>query len=495
MTQTVPTLPESFDHVIKIDIVGELVRSGKPSRESIVSYSATSRALVGQQMAFAHVDPDAFTSIGVTINSAITGSVSTVPSLLVGNDVAAADKMLVFGGSQDVFGDANSGIGEGEPLGEWIEVTVSSPDGSQTSASREVFDRVGYVARQQNEISIDKIAPIETVDVEGVGKTYPPLLAIHGLAVVSSVVPAASLATVLPEDAQLDQIGANVHGLHLLRDRFSASFAPQHGYRFFPDRPNVSAMIYGFQGSDPASGVVIQSDLLIRSSAAISIKGESPSTVPGLFAGALAHVAERNSVETGWTQPLIEAGIFPNSTVTPGMSVGRIFELAKEQSITIDVVAPSSEGSIPENLPGSDEAKLRMKTALDAGLIVVVPKQAVSIAGETMIGWWEIDPKTGVAVDRLENGRGATLGGYAVQLLKRVESLLRLQETRLHRCDRRDRFGHPLDGQRFSGRRRQSRRKQQRGGGRKFNRRLGAWSGRRLRAVTFRANDVTLSAR
>ena len=69
------------------------------------------------------------------------------------------------------------------------------------------------------------------------------------------------------------------------------------------------------------------------------------------------------------------------------------------------------------------EAKARITAALQAGQVVLVPTQSALIDRAATVGWYEIDPTTGVTLDVLEDGshaarqpprsqRGGTINEY-----------------------------------------------------------------------------------
>ena len=96
------------------------------------------------------------------------------------------------------------------------------------------------------------------------------------------------------------------------------------------------------------------------------------------------------------------------------VSVGRVFELAAEQGIEVVVLRPGDDAaasSAPELA-----ANRFVRDALVAGLVIVGPASPVGIGGAMRTGWWEIDPTTGLARDRLDDGFGAELGEYAIKL-------------------------------------------------------------------------------
>jgi len=124
----------------------------------------------------------------------------------------------------------------------------------------------------------------------------------------------------------------------------------------------------------------------------------------GVLAGAIDHAAERVVFEDSF-----KLGAAAQAE-TNFVSVGRVFEVAAETGVTIVALLP--DGSSPP-LDVEPIAAALINEALAAGRIVVVPERSVLIDDAPRSGWWEIDPETGQAFDRLDNGRGSSLGEYA----------------------------------------------------------------------------------
>jgi hypothetical protein len=128
----------------------------------------------------------------------------------------------------------------------------------------------------------------------------------------------------------------------------------------------------------------------------------------GLLVGALDHAAERIVLEGSLS-------VVPDAPQARSFaSVGRVFEIAEEQGVDLVVLRPddaSASGAAPA-LSGNPF----VRAALAEGLVVVGPAEAVEIDGRARIGWWEVDPTTGRARDRMDNGMGAELGEYAMKL-------------------------------------------------------------------------------
>jgi hypothetical protein len=114
----------------------------------------------------------------------------------------------------------------------------------------------------------------------------------------------------------------------------------------------------------------------------------------------LSHVTERAVVEGGARRVAVGQ---PLRTA----SVGALFETAVRDGIALRVLMPGTAAEPPAGLPPA--ATARIVAALAAGYVVILPEQVVELDGQSLAGWWQVDPSTGEAIDALEDGRGAAL--------------------------------------------------------------------------------------
>lgn len=396
-------LPAESDHRVRIRIVAELVRGGQPMREELISFEAKSSDLNGVAITFTHLSPESFQAVGAAIMGALGGGgVTRIPCLFVGGKLTQASTHLTFGGDGGVFGDSSQGPVDGEPIAEWIEVEVVSPDGTPTTVSREIFDRIGFAARATGPAAIDTPAAVTLVDVPNLGKCYLPLLQVWALMVSTGVAPTGLLASVPASDDVSGLHSTGVLGHLMLRDWLGTTIGPDHGFRLYPDAPNVTAFVLSTSPDAPGQKGSIDADILIRHAAAVPMTDGGAAQPSGLLAAALAHAAERFSLDTSRLSDLSAVGIPAADALVQGLSVGQVFDAAAAQGIGLTTLTTAG-AAIPAF---SHEATVRISADLAAGYVVVVPERAVAIDGEPAVGWWSIDPTTGAAFDRMENGRG-----------------------------------------------------------------------------------------
>lgn len=132
--------------------------------------------------------------------------------------------------------------------------------------------------------------------------------------------------------------------------------------------------------------------------------------------GSLAGTGELNAIR-GVFQTRLEWELM-KSRATPAVSNGgspatvmnaaEIFRAAKEQGIGTVVLSPGSADL--QRLGGLDFSpaiKAELAYSLGIGATLVVPERSVSMAGDTSIGWWRIEPETGLVLGIMPGGRGA----------------------------------------------------------------------------------------
>src|SRR5262249_12677038 len=156
-----------------------------------------------------------------------------------------------------------------------------------------------------------------------------------------------------------------VHGYHAMRDALQVEVAAKHGYRWYHDEPNLTAGIMSLVKPDQGPyNLQTSMDVVHQGYGAMPIKGMTSSAHPLVLAGVLAHVAERTGAAAG-------AELAPDSPPPKG-SVAEVFAEAMRTNVPVKTLMP--ESGDPSSLAVSDEAKARIRDALSAGSIVIVPQ-------------------------------------------------------------------------------------------------------------------------
>ena len=375
-----------------------------------MTYEARAADLVGVPVFFAHVDPSALRGLGVAVTGLVDGALQYSPSLIAGKAGASGDP-LTFGGGEGAL-DALGGSeeeGEGEAIGEWLEIDVLVPDAPPRRIVREIFDRVGVDRRATGDVDLSALPPMELTETAA-GQVFVPLTMVSVISVVGYQTPA----SYFQQDYGLDDFEGDLavaaHGYHAVRDALQVEIATDRGYRWYHDQPNLTAATVVPVGLTVDGGALEGTlDVLHQGYGVVPLKGASGATHPRVVAGVLAHVAER----------LAAAGATAPGEAPSGRSVGRVFEEAARVGVEVRTIR-STDADLAE-LDVSDVAKARISEALAADYAVIVPERAVEIDGEQVVGWWQVDPATGVTFDLMENGQGAQdLPEDATVLIPRV---------------------------------------------------------------------------
>jgi large repetitive protein len=423
--QTVAELPAELDHIVRFRLVKEYIGGGAAQRQDVMTFEQNARDLVGTPITLTHVPPSAFEALGQSIAGLIEGTLNYVPTLFAGEEVVTGQPIQFgTGGSplgDDFLNEETDGetAGEGDTLAEWLVTDIVTPDGAIEPIERVIFDRVGFEQRAAAEasgtpIDVTTIPAVELVNLPDEGAVFPPMTAILGLAVVSSQVPSWYLDPARVNVDDLTNISLSLHGYHMTRDRLSIESLAPKGYRYFNSAPNVTSFVFRpdsvVEGQEPS--LTIEADLIHRNASVVPVSGIAAEVNAEVLAGVMAHVVERVSLETtNWASDYQTER--PDQSPA-AVSVGRVFEEAEKQQVAITVLQPSSAEA--DSLAVSEQARARIKQALGAGFVVIVPESSVTIDGTPVSGWWQVDPATGSTLDRMENGRGSVLLGSVIFL-------------------------------------------------------------------------------
>jgi len=403
LTETIDALPDALYHRLVIRVVGETVTGSQPVRQDLLTFEARSADLAGQSITFANGQPQDLQGLGTGIVGLLEGGIEYIPFLVVGDDYILGTGRVSLhtgGGALSALGEATSN--EGETLGQWLEIDLQTPDKPPRRVVREIFDRVGEEARLAGGVDVAAVPSVELTTITGVGgeihNEYLGALLLMSLAVEGGPVPLAYFQQdydVVDLFADLSLVG---HSCQFIRDTLAVDVAGPEGVRFYADEPNIVA----FTASSAAEGDRAQTtsvavDILHRSFKALPLSGMQPTSHPAVVAGVLSHVAERAIVRQGRDPISEDAG-------PEDVSVGRIFEEANRQGIGVRLVRHGGDGS--EGLLVSTGAKVRIAQAVADGYVVIVPEREVTVDGQVIVGWWQVDPRTGDTVDLLDDGRG-----------------------------------------------------------------------------------------
>lgn len=405
--ETYDDLPQEWMHAISFTLSAEKIQGGKATKSELLTHSEYAQDLVGKSLVLVHLQPDSLKGLGAVIESALEGTVQYIPHLALGtNDVVpGTDRVTLVtdGGTTDAFGGERTN--DGDTVSEWLEITITSPEMPDRHITREVFDRLGPELRNQPDADLSTFPTATLTDLGSQGGTvFLPLLALWSIVPTVGAVPM----SYFDQDYSVVDLYGNLslpgYSYHVARDGLSIAFADTGCPRVYANRPNLTAFLLtptNFSEDRTEGEATI--DLMFQSLADIPWSGiPAPNAPAAVVAGVLGQVAERLTLEstTG------------NEVVKPSTaSVSALFEEVARQSIPVVALLPGKP--VPSTVSLSNRARVLVTEALDSGYIVVVPEQPVSLGGEALTGWWQIDAATAETFDRMETGLGMTTLGYA----------------------------------------------------------------------------------
>ena len=421
--QVLDTMPDAWLHRVKFRIIAEQVSAGAAARTDLLAYEAPSRDLVGVPLTLMHPQPEAMSQVGVAISGLIEGFRNFVPSLLVGEETVFGTP-VTFSTGAGVLDTADGSPTEGETLAEWLEVTVTTPTGTET-ATRTVFDRVGEEARAAGPVDPTKAAPVDLVQTDQPETSFLPLAGLWSFAVTAGDIPASLTVQIVPDQPTASDLLPAVHAYYYACAVHALRAPTLAGVRLYSNAPNVAALVQRptLVGKDKKeAGVGLD---LFHRSVAVAPGAAKTEIHPLVAGGVLAHAVEQAMFEAGVMAPV-------KLPINSASGVSRVFAEAKTQGIATAVLrSDAAKTRLPQLTVGPRQL---IEEALKAGQIVIVPERPVKLGGRDQIGWWLVDPTTGATVDQMDDGSGSTMSEYAT-LLSDLFVRRRIDGTRAHnRC-------------------------------------------------------------
>ncbi len=396
-------IPDVLHHRVETRVVVERVLGTGLEQAVILEHVASADTLGGQPMSLLHLTPEGFQGLGVALGSGLEGVDRYQPVLQVGDTahVGLDGLRLRTGTDGGAVGALGGGEHDGEATAEWLETTVVSPDGTTSLARRTLFDRIGSQVREAGVIDPEALPelPLTRLTEDGPG-VFPPLLALHFMAVATGATSKLVLADVGPSDESPAALGVAPHAYHLSRDAANATAGLTRGVRTFHDGPNVTRYVVEVPPGVSDGSFTATLDVMNRSFAGVPIIGAQLDPAPGIVAGMLSHVVERLAFGTG-TAP---------QSVSDDISVGTVMDQAAVQGIPVRTF---SNGDDVSELPFTPDALRLLRTALTAGLVAIAPERPVDLGGAFRSGWYLFDPTTGALSDQMDTGNGQTMSEYA----------------------------------------------------------------------------------
>jgi hypothetical protein len=312
----------------------------------------------------------------------------------------------------------------------WIEITLIAPGGAEQSYRRMLFDLIGPAARQSEAVPEHPASPT-------VGQLLP-FLRLHTL-----MVSVGRTARGKAMDSVLEQMRKIQPALGVLMKL--ASRAPGAPRSKFPPAGNVPAFWPGYLALMTRFDLVeswSQKHRIYRSEPLVAIHTQGAGKGPkrAIEQIDIVHNVRRGvAVDTGYPVPdpraVMAAGVW--ETLVEGsmlqgaddhMNTMQVFKNAAEQGIRITTIRPGEAASEVSLSPDAHQA---LMDDLKRGYAVIVPERKPSGLGRT--GWWRVNPRTGVTLGQLDDGRGSDATEYIIVVIVGIVGYV-LLHYHLYKC-------------------------------------------------------------
>ncbi len=406
---TSDALGDELRHKLTFEVLVERVEGDELVTRPSLTYSAYADELHAVPIVFAHLEPSGAEGLGLALQAlAGTGALRYTPILQVGGRSFVGDEGVEFGvgasdGGGGLFGDTelleaegpDDLIADGEATAEWLEISVESPGGASETARRTVFDRLPADIRWSGQPTPAEVQPPELISVDETSQDVAPLLGVQAIAVATAPMAAERILGLMVEPAPNPPTLLAL-GYHSLRDALATEVILDEGIRTYADGPNITSFIIDVGAGESGPEVALGLDIWHRHVATLPVTdGPAAASPPNLVASVLAQVTERVALEAGRAES--------DPDVPAPVGVSSVFDSAAAAGIPAVVLA----GELPAELPYGAQANALISDAVTSGNVVVIPSAPVEIEGRPRSGWWQIDPRTGSAIDSMDDGTGA----------------------------------------------------------------------------------------
>ena len=397
-------IPDDLRHQLRFTVTADVISGDTLAQMQVLDQMLATDTLDAASLLLFHEKPGDLKDLGIAIGGALGGGDPRYQTILqVGSRSYVGDGWLsLSGGDSGPFGGGD-GSRDGTAVAEWLDVTVTGPEGTIRTTRRPIFDLVGAKARVMGPIDVASIPKPELLALgPDLTDEFQPLRDLWFVSVATGATNVDGLAS--SEDRQLDEVastGLAASLYHVARDGMSAAFALDRGVRTFLDAPNVAAFVIGGRLRDDGSfDVSTRVDLLHRAFGRLGVPDRTVSEPPGVVAGVLSHIVER--IQTGEGLP----ELFAEAVSAPlPLSAGAVIEAAQGQGIRLLVLRDGSSA----DLVWPTAAAARLTDALAGGWVAIAPANPVQVGDQVRLGWWLVDPATGVTLDMLDDGLGASM--------------------------------------------------------------------------------------
>ena len=418
-------IPDELRHRITFQVILETVAGGALREETLLEVADFADVLAGRSIGILNIEYGGIKSLGVSILGALEGGTTYVPCMVVGETVLVGSGFVRFGGdpAADPFAEVASGTPgprEGEPVAEWVQVTIASPGAEPVVVRREIFDRLGPAARAAGAPDLATLGPIELIVLD-TGKTahFMPARRTHWLSVHGGTLGGAALGEALLAEGPAERMSSVVRMLHLVREAGTLDLAMPEGIRTFVEGPDLTSLTIDLEAdTDRHLTARAALDIWHRNLGTLPVVNLGASVTPAVLAGVAPHLAER----------ALAGDPVRDDPEAYAPSVGAVFEKARRDGIGIRVLQDPTDA---DGLAYPPDALARMRSAITGGLVAVAPERPVRFGSRERAGWWLVDPVTGRTTDQMDDGRGE-VDEYAVTVrMSAVEAAAPMEDLGL----------------------------------------------------------------
>jgi hypothetical protein len=400
----IDAIPDESHHRVTFRLLGDVVSGDTTQQNEWLNQTVPSSDLVGAAINLFHVKPN---SIGVSIDAAIAGKDPYVAVLQIGETNFESPLFGFTGqeGALTALGD--SGITDGEPVAEWLEMTVTSPDLEDIVEKRALFDRIGSLARESGTESdaVRQLKPIEPYPMqdETTGPFYLPLAGVLNLAVVSASVPGVYYHQEWSRHDTAGDLSMQNHSYHYVRDRVAQRLSKDLGVRTIRNRPTITGLGISIGTDDKKQlNSTISLDLIQPTTMTLPLNGVEVPFHPNVLEGTMNQIVEHNFFDFG--------SRLSDEAIPKGfISVSRLMRSAITGNVPLVTATELTDDTKTMLLDTSPSTLSQLSNWFDQGYVVILPKQAVDLDGVSAYGYWAVDPATGRTIDRMANGGGNAL--------------------------------------------------------------------------------------
>ena len=296
--------------------------------------------------------------------------------------------------------------------GLFLNVTLGGAGTTSQTYTQTLVDRIGYAARQG-------IGPPESLSVNPSGPAVISPQDIYTInAVAGDIDPDVGAALVREMNAAENQLTtpAALSDTQLSAAAVDLSiYATRAALLNFldlsaPVAANLAA-ISGVNAYFDSPRVTIASNVVNASGDTLALNLAHDDIQAIAFPGQNAGAPEAFQSMYGLMEGSLESQALPTGSGVTGTGVVDVFNAAAAQGIPI-ITLTTIDLSEVAKLSISADAMARITTALEQGLVVLVPAASVTLNGTQTVAWYQFDPTTGQLVDVAEDGAHQGLVEY-----------------------------------------------------------------------------------